>query len=160
MGMVSFQVRQRSRYFDKDGLLLTVTAETTNAAQRLFFANDKLSSYVDPQSLLPYRSEFQIVEGKRRGSDILTINQEYGTATNQQGRKIEMPVGTHDYLSIFYAARTMNLSPPKRNAVSLMGGSRAPRSRKPDSGRTDTISITVRACWASWNVMNPGSSAL
>ena len=120
VGMVSFQVRQ------------TVTAETTNAAQRLFFANDKLSSYVDPQSLLPYRSEFQIVEGKRRGNDILTINQEYGTATNQQGRKIEMPVGTHDYLSIFYAARTMNLTPLKHNAVSLLV-----------NGRPKTLIITA-----------------
>ena len=31
--------------------------------------------------------------------------------------------------------------------------------RKPDLGHTDTISITVRACRTSWNVMNPGSSA-
>lgn len=125
VGLVAFQVRPRSKYFDKDGLLLTVTAETTNAAQRVFFAKDTISSYVDPATLLPYRTELQIVEGKRRSNEILTINQDYGTATTQQGRRIEMPVGTHDYLSIFYSVRSMNLTPPKRNAVSLLVNGRA-----------------------------------
>jgi hypothetical protein len=125
VGKIAFQVRPRNRYFDHDGLLLTVTAETTNAAQRLFFAQDVLSSYVEPQTLLPFRTEIQIAEGNRRGKEILNINQDYGTATNEQGRKIEMPVGTHDYLSIFYAVRSMNLTPPKRNAVSLLVNGRA-----------------------------------
>jgi len=125
VGMIAFQIRPRGRYFDHDGLLLSVTAETTNAAQRLFFAKDMLSSYVDPETLLPFRSEIDLVEGKRRSKEILTINQDYGTATTERGRKIEMPVGTHDYLSIFYAVRSMNLSPPKRNAVSILVNGRA-----------------------------------
>jgi hypothetical protein len=125
VGTIGFQVRPRSKYFDKDGLLLTVTAETTNAAQRLFFAKDSLSSYVDPQTLLPYRSEMEIAEGQRRSKETLTINQDYGSATTARGQKIEMPVGTHDYLSIFYAVRSMNLNPPRRNAVSLMVNGRA-----------------------------------
>jgi hypothetical protein len=125
VGTIAFQVRPRNRYFDHDGLFLTVTAETTNAAQRLFFAQDVMSSYVDPQTLLPFRTEMQIAEGNRRGKEILNINQDHGTATNEQGRKIEMPVGTHDYLSIFYSVRSMNLTPPKRNAVSLLVNGRA-----------------------------------
>jgi Protein of unknown function (DUF3108) len=125
VGQVAFQVRPRQKYFDKDGLLLTVSAETTNAAQRLFFAKDTISSYVDPQTLLPYRSELQLVEGKRRTNETLTINQDYGTVTTEKGRRIEMPVGTHDYLSIFYSVRSMNLTPPKRNAVSILVNGRA-----------------------------------
>ena len=132
VGRISFQVKPRARYFDKDGLLLTVTAETTNAAQRLFYARDILSSYVDPETLLPYRNEMEIAEGRRRSKATLTINQDYGAATNEQGRRIEMPVGTHDYLSIFYAVRTMNLSPTKRNAVSLLV-----------NGRPKTLIITA-----------------
>jgi hypothetical protein len=125
-------VKPRSRYFNKDGLLLTVTAETTNAAQRVFYARDVLSSYVDPETLLPFRNETQLAEGKRRSKDTLTINQDYGAATTEQGRRIEMPVGTHDYLSIFYAVRTMNLTPTKRNAVSLLV-----------NGRPKTLIITA-----------------
>jgi Protein of unknown function (DUF3108) len=116
----SFQIRSRSRYFDRDGLLVTVKAQTTNAIQRLFFANDEISSYMDPRALLPFRTELNLVEGRRRSNHILTLSQDYGTATTQTGEKIDIPVGTHDLLSVFYAARTFNLAPPKRNAVSLL----------------------------------------
>jgi hypothetical protein len=31
-----------------------------------------------------------------------------------------MPVGTHDYLSFFYALRTLNLNPTKKSVLSLL----------------------------------------
>ncbi len=40
----------------------------------------------------------------------LTINQDYGAATTESGERIEIPVGTHDYLSFFYMVRTFNLT--------------------------------------------------
>ncbi len=115
-----FQVRARSRYFDKDGLLFNVSAQTTNALQHLFFATDTLSSYVNPKTLLPFQTEMNLIEGRRRLSTKLTINQDYGTATTDKNVRIEIPVGTHDYLSFFYALRTFNLNPPRRNAVSIL----------------------------------------
>ncbi len=115
-----FQVRARSKYFDHDGLLFNVTAQTTNALQHLFFATDTISSYADPKTLLPFQTEYNLVEGRRRLNNKLTINQDYGTATTENGVRIEIPVGTHDYLSFFYALRTFNLNPPRRNAVSIL----------------------------------------
>jgi hypothetical protein len=116
----SFHVRGRSRYFEHDGLLLTASAQTTNAIQRLFFANDRINTYVDPKTLLPYRTEMNLIEGRRRLDQILTLNQNYGTASTDKGERIEIPVGTHDFISFFYALRTFNLTPPKRNAISLL----------------------------------------
>ena len=116
----AFQVRARSKYSDKDGLLFNVTAQTTNALQHLFFATDTLSSYVNPKTLLPFQTEMNLIEGRRRLSTKLTINQDYGTATTDKNVRIEIPVGTHDYLSFFYALRTFNLTPPRRNAVSIL----------------------------------------
>ncbi len=116
----SFRVRDRSKYFDKDGLLFNLTAQTTNALQHLFFATDTISSYVDPKTLLPFRAEFDLIEGRRRSATKLTINQDYGTATTDKNVRIEIPVGTHDYLSFFYAVRTFNMNPPRRNAVSIL----------------------------------------
>ena len=121
----NFQVRGRSRYFDHDGLLLAVKAQTTGAAQRLFVASDQINSYVDPKALLPFRTELNLVEGRRRLNQTLTVNQDYGTATSATGEKIEIPVGTHDYLSFFYSMRTFNLAPPKRNAISILVNNRA-----------------------------------
>ena len=121
----TFQVRARSKYFDHDGLLFTVNAQTTNALQKLFAASDTISSYVDPKSLLPFRTEFNLNEGKLTAGkfvvDTTAITvQDYGTATTDQGERIEIPIGTHDYLSYFYVVRTFNLTPPKRNAISIL----------------------------------------
>jgi hypothetical protein len=120
VGMATFQVRAHSKYFDHDGLWFMVTALTTNALQHLFFASDTLSSYADPQTLLPFHTELDLKEGRLRSNTKLVINQDYGTATTDKGERIEIPVGTHDYLSFFYALRTFNLGPPRRTAVSIL----------------------------------------
>jgi hypothetical protein len=140
VGQVSFQIRSRARYFDHDGLLFTVTAQTTNAAQRLFVANDVLSSYVDPESLLPFRTDLNLAEGQRHSQEVWTINQDYGTATNGQGRKIDMPVGTHDYLSLFYVVRTMNLVPPKKTGISILVNGR-PKTLFINAVKRETIQL-------------------
>lgn len=119
-GTATFQVRQRAKYFNRDGLLLTAQGQTTGAAARLFVANDLISTYVDPTTLLPFRIEMNLREGRRRVSKTLTIDQEHGNASTDKGARIEIPVGTHDLVSVFYALRSFNLAPPKRNAVSFL----------------------------------------
>lgn len=120
LGMASFQVRGRSRYFERDGLFLSLVAQTTGAAAQLFTARDQVDSYVDPKALLPYRTVLNLHEGRRRLTETLTVNQEAGTATSDKGTKIDIPVGTHDYLSFFYALRTFNLNPSKKSAISIL----------------------------------------
>lgn len=120
VGAASFHVRGHARYFEREGLHFTVSAQTTNAAERVFFANNQISSYADPSTLLPYRCELNLIEGRRRLNQILSLNQEAGTATTNSNKRIEIPVGTHDYATIFYAIRTFNLTPPRRNAVSIL----------------------------------------
>ncbi len=119
-GRASFQVRARSKFLNRDALLFTVTAQTTNAIQHLFFANDVINSYADPKTLLPFQTELNLIEGRRRENIKLTINQDTGTATTDKGVRIEIPVGTHDYLSFFYALRTFDLTPPRRSAISIL----------------------------------------
>jgi hypothetical protein len=120
VGRATFQVRARSKYFDHDGFQFTLNAQTTNALQTVFVANDTVNSYVDPKTLLPFRTDLTFSEGRRRFSGKLTINQDYGTATTESGNRIEIPVGTHDYLSVFYMLRTLNLAPPRRSALSIL----------------------------------------
>ena len=85
MGLASFQVRGRQRYFDRDGVFLNVTAQTTGAAAALFVARDQIDSYVDPKALLPFRTVMNLVEGQRRLNQTLTVNQETGVATTDAG---------------------------------------------------------------------------
>ena len=120
MGTATFQVRGRSRYFERDGIFFTVTAQTSNAAARLFVAKDQIDSYVNPKGLLPYRTVLNLVEGARRLNQTLSINQDTGLTTTEKGARIEIPVGTHDYLSFFYAFRMFNLTLAKRNAIPVL----------------------------------------
>lgn len=116
----TFQVRGRSKYFEHDGLMFTVSAQTTNALQKLFVASDTMVSYVDPKTLLPFHTEYAFSEGRHRFASKLTISQDYGAASSDKGERIEIPIGTHDYLSYFYVVRTFNLAPGKRNAISIL----------------------------------------
>ena len=120
IGTATFQVRGRSKYFDHDGFQFTVNAQTTNALQKLFVASDLMSSYVDPTTLLPFHTDLTLSEGRRRVNSKLVINQDYGTATTETGKRIEIPVGTHDYLSFFYLIRTLKLNPGKPSALSIL----------------------------------------
>jgi hypothetical protein len=127
----SYQVRARAKYFNRDGLLLTVKAQTVAAASRIFFANDQINSYVDPNTLLPFRTELNLVEGQRRRQQTLTIDQDRGSVATDKGLSIDIPVGTHDYVSVLYALRLFNLVPStntvdskKQNAVSILVNNR------------------------------------
>ena len=120
LGLASFQVRGRQRYFERDGVFLNVTAQTTGAAAALFVARDQIDSYVDPNALYPFRTVMNLVEGRRRLNQTLTLNQDTGVATSDSGARIEIPVGTHDYVSFFYVLRTFNLATKKRNVISVL----------------------------------------
>ena len=120
MGIATFQVKGRQRYFDRDGFFLSVSANTTNPLAQVFVARDNIDSYVDPKGLLPFRTVMNLIEGRRRLNQTLTLNQETGVVTSDQGARIEAPVGTHDYLSFFYAIRTFNLTPTRKSVTSML----------------------------------------
>lgn len=119
VGTLSLQARGRARYFNRDGILLGMRAQTA-ASQRLYVVNNQVNSYVDPNTLLPFRTELQLLEGRERTNQVLTIDQDRGNALTDRGTRIEIPVGTHDMLSVLYALRSFNLTPPRRNAVSIL----------------------------------------
>ena len=143
LGSASFQVRGRQRYFERDGLFLSVTAQTTGAAARLFVARDQIDSYVDPKALLPYRTVMNLVEGQRRLNQTLNFNHETGVATSDKGARIEVPAGTHDYVSFFYVLRIINLAPNKKSAISMLVENK-PKTMLIDSLPRETIDLGNR----------------
>lgn len=138
---LSYQVRQRARYFGRLGLLLSGSAQTTNAGQRFFVVNDQINSYVDPTSLLPFRTETKLQEGRRRRDVTLSLDQDRGTATSDKNQRIDIPVGTHDLVSTFYALRSFDLRRGKRNAVSIIINNR-PRTLFIDFVQNETITVS------------------
>ncbi|MFN2415681.1 MAG: DUF3108 domain-containing protein, partial [Pyrinomonadaceae bacterium] len=120
VGTASFLVRPRARYFNREGLQLAANLQTTGAGQTLFPVSDQISSFVDAATVLPFRTELTLAEGKRRARFVVSADQGSGSALFEDGTRVEMPVGTHDLLSVFYALRSFDLTPGKRNAVSLL----------------------------------------
>lgn len=140
VGSLSFAVTSRGRYFNRDGLLLTATAQTNGAGARIFFVNDKISSYVDPQTLLPFRTELNLAEGKWRTTRGYNLDQDRGAVVTDKKERIDVPVGTHDLISLIYALRTFDLSPLKRNAISILAINQ-PRTLFVTSQRRETIEL-------------------
>jgi hypothetical protein len=140
VGSLSFGVTARGRFFNRDGLMFTATAQTTGEGARLFFVNDKVISYVDPETLLPFRTELNMAEGKWRSNRAYNVDQNRGAVVTDKNIRIEVPVGTHDIVSLIYALRTFDLSPLKRNAISILAISQ-PRTLFITSQRRETIEL-------------------
>jgi hypothetical protein len=140
VGTLTFSLKTRGRYFNRDGLLATVTAQTTGPGSRVFPVNDQISSYIDPTTLLPFRTELNLSEGKYRYSKNYNLDQNRGAATTDAKERIEIPVGTHDLISTFYSIRTFDLWPPKQNAISIMATT-LPRTLLVKSQRRETIEV-------------------
>lgn len=140
LATMSYLIRPRAKYFNRDGLLFTATAQTNELGNRLFVINDQINSYVDPVTLLPFRTEVRLQEGRRRVTNTLTVEQDRGIAVTDKGQSIEIPVGTHDLVSVLYAMRSFDLRPRKRNAVSLLVNGR-PRALSVDFVQRETITL-------------------
>jgi hypothetical protein len=105
--------------------MLTGKAQTVGTAQTLLSADDQITTYVDPNTLLPFRFEMSLQESRKRTNQTVLLDQDRGNATAEGGTRTEIPVGTYDLLSVFYALRSFNLKSPKPNAVSLLVNNRA-----------------------------------
>jgi len=140
VGAIMLTVKSRGRYFNRDGLLFSVTAQTTGPGARVFPVNDQITSYVDPTTLLPFRTELNLSEGKYHFTRAYSLDQNRGAAVSDSKERIEIPVGTHDLISTLYSIRTFDLWPPKQNAISLMATSQ-PRTLLVKSQRRETIEV-------------------
>ena len=140
VGTIIFVLKSRGRYFNRDGLLFSVTAQTTGPGARLFPVSDQINSYIDPATLLPFRTELNLSEGKYHYSRAFSLDQNRGAAVGDTRERIEIPVGTHDLISAFYSIRTFDLWTPKQNAISIMATSQ-PRTLLVKSQRREAIEL-------------------
>jgi Protein of unknown function (DUF3108) len=119
IGSLNFEIKARGRFFNRDGLQIVGSVQTEGAAP--ITIKDQITSYVDPTTLLPFRTEIDFLEGKWRHTRTYNIDQDRGAATADGTRdKVEIPVGTHDLISAFYSLRTFDLTPKKSDSISAM----------------------------------------
>ncbi len=127
-GTVSCQVRPRADYFGRNGLMLSASAQTLApiaSGDNVFADYDGINSYVDAETLLPFRTEIRTdSEAANANTRIVTLDQTRGVALVGDGVRREMPIGTHDLVSVAYALRLFRLTPQNRTRVSVLVGNR------------------------------------
>ena len=139
VGTVTFEIKSRGRFFNRDGLMLSASAQTGGPAA--IAVKDQITSYVDPSTLLPFRTELNFSEGKYHDVRSYNLDQDRGAATSETPReRIEVPVGTHDLISALYEIRTFDLTIQKSNAVSMMATHR-PLALLVKAARRETIEL-------------------
>ncbi len=111
IGIVALQAKERKQFFDKrnDLLLLTATVEESGGVKKLFEVGDFINSYVNADSLIPFRSQTKLSGAFAEFNQVLNFNQTLGNVLVNGTQPVEIPIGTHDLLSLAYAFRAFNL---------------------------------------------------
>jgi len=113
-GQLTTEVKGRGRFFDREGLHLALAAESVGVVRVFFPVEDRFTSYVDPVTLLPYRSELFIREGKRTTERVTLLDGKKRLARLSTGRALAIHPETRDLVALFYYLRTLDLVEGKR----------------------------------------------
>ncbi len=106
---VSLSAKERKLISGTDSLLLTAYVNSLGSANDLLGANDVIASWVDPDTLAPFSYSLQFSAALSAYSQSATFNQADGTVSLPGGQIVQVPVGTHNIISLAYAVRAFNL---------------------------------------------------
>src|SRR3954468_8487089 len=107
---VEILVAARGTFFTRDGIQLRAHVETTgvvNAA--LYSINNDYTSYIDPESGIPYRTQQLIREGGHTSDTSSEYNQPAGTTAIPPKLRTGAFPGTYDFISTLYRLRALPL---------------------------------------------------
>ena len=86
---------------------------TLGAFNWFFKVKDRYESYMDQESLMPWKFVRRIEEGKYKKSQDYKFHHHRAAVDNGKGQVFEIPVGAQDMISAFYYARTLDFSNAK-----------------------------------------------
>jgi len=113
VGTVRLEAKERKLFSGLDSLLLTATVTNSVAGNRIFTTGDSLKANVNPDSVAPQQIEIKFTGNLSAFNQITGFEQTTGVASVNGVNRIDIPVGTHNMLSLLYAIRSFNLKPSK-----------------------------------------------
>jgi len=118
LGNVVFQAKERKQINGDDSLILSAVVASAEPGNGLFATGDAVVVRANPETLTPYESTTRMSGSLAGLNQVLRFDQK-GATVNVGPNKIDSPVGTHSLLTLFYAARSFNLTPSKdlRNPI-------------------------------------------
>ena len=145
VGKVVLQATERKEFDGEDSLLLKSFISEATPGANIFNLADIVETQVEPDTLTPLQSKIELKSNLRIFNQVADFEQNIGEVSLGNGKKVNVPVGTHSVLSLAYAIRSFNLKPsldPKnpvndtRVAV-LLGGNYYVLTLRPQSTTID-----------------------
>ncbi|HZH35436.1 MAG TPA: DUF3108 domain-containing protein [Pyrinomonadaceae bacterium] len=129
IGSIALEIKERKQFFGRDAVQLSamVTASTNG---NILPNASMVNSFIHPDYLTPYRSEIRTAGNLAKFNRTLTFDQERGSVASDKGTSAEIPVGTHDVLSLAYALRAFRFDVVPNNPLSNPIGSSKLRDTK------------------------------
>lgn len=142
----------------RSGIEITGTAHGAGIALPIFGIHDRAAVWVDPQTLLPIRSELALRHRFRRTMETVTYEYGRGRAVLTGAKTVEIPVTpeTRDLLSACYALRTLHLEEGRRFELSMIADNRSwtviaiPRRRgilTMSQGAFPVLEVELQSSW-------------
>ncbi|MDY0152378.1 MAG: DUF3108 domain-containing protein [Candidatus Cloacimonas sp.] len=113
---------------------LSTNAKTHTFFDKVFKVRDRVESWWDKDTLLPYKFAKNLQEGKYKQHRVHIYNQAALSSTYQrwqykesrfENKEMDIPANSQDILSAFYAVRTMPLSVGKSVLVNITADGRS-----------------------------------
>lgn len=123
IGAIQFEIADRKLYFARDAVNLT--AKIVQSSDPLLAPGSSFASYINPESLTPYRSEMRASGTLSRFGDVYNFDQERGAITTEKGKIVEVPNGTYDLLSLAYALRAFRIDGARGTKAAVFFGNSA-----------------------------------
>lgn len=111
IGAIQFEIPDRKLYFSRDAVNLT--ARIIQSSDPFLPQGSTFTSYINPESLTPYRSELRAGGTLSRFGDVYNFDQDRGAVTTEKGKTVEVPNGSYDLLSLAYALRAFKIEMPR-----------------------------------------------
>ncbi len=109
---MTMQARERTLFNGRDSLLLIAEINAAAADQKALQKGDMMSTRVNPDTLVPFNFDIKAGGSMASLTQSLTFDAQTGSVS-YGGGKADVPVGTHDMLSLLYAMRSFNLKRSK-----------------------------------------------
>jgi len=111
VGVVTISAKERKKVNGRDSLVLS--AVVSNSISDFFRIGNGIRSNVSPDSLTPFDMEMRF-DGPLSGfNQSLRFDHGVSKVSVGAGAPVDIPVGTHNILSLIFAARQFNLTPSK-----------------------------------------------
>lgn len=108
---LEIEVVEQGVFFGQDSYQIRTKAETLGQVRSLFGDIDhQYTSYVSPQSAIPYRLISSIRQGKVQSEETVIFDQSRQQATFSDESTLAIPQGTYDLTSLVYAMRLRGIS--------------------------------------------------